>query len=80
MGEKSSVDQAVSLGVAAVGDIQVLRWFQGLRHRETSPHMDDPNKALLRWLPDGSTFRTQESEYLAVPQGQDVHDFEPADV
>lgn len=49
MGDKSSVESAVSLGIAAVGGIQVFRLFRRLRHRATHPSMEDPGKDLLRW-------------------------------
>lgn len=49
MGDKSSGESAVSLGIAAVGGIQVFRLFRRLRHRATHPSMEDPGKDLLRW-------------------------------
>lgn len=50
MGERSSVDSAVSVGVAVVGGVQLYRVIQRLRHRATHPTMEDPGKDLMHWL------------------------------
>lgn len=50
MGERSSVDSAISLSVTAVGGVQLFRLVQRLRHRATHPDMEDPRKDLARQL------------------------------
>lgn len=50
MGEKTSAESIASVGVAAVGSIQLYRLFQRLRHRAIHPAMDDPGKDLVRWM------------------------------
>ncbi len=50
MGEKTSAESIASVGVAAVGSVQLYRLFQRLRHRAIHPAMDDPGKDLVRWM------------------------------
>lgn len=50
MGEKTSAESIASVGVAAVGSIQLYTLFQRLRHRATHPAMDDPGRNLVRWI------------------------------